>query len=69
VARWHPFDPASFEYEFNEEKLAEHGVAVREAAEVFWNGFDVRRNKSFKDRYQVTSLSLSVSPKRLRSPK
>ena len=53
MALWHPFDAADIEYEFNEQKLAEHGVAVYEAAEVFWNGFDVRRNKSFKDRYQI----------------
>jgi len=53
VALWHPFDPSKREYEFNEEKLAEHGVAVHEAAEVFWNGFEVRRDKSYKSRYQV----------------
>ena len=42
---WQKFDPAKFTYEFDEEELAGHAVTVDEAAEVFWNSFDVRRNK------------------------
>lgn len=32
---------------------AEHDISIYEAAEVFWNGFDVRRNKAARDRYQL----------------
>lgn len=42
---WHKFDPSAFTYEFDEEELAGHDLTVDEAAEVFWNSFDVRRNK------------------------
>ena len=53
MVRWHPFDPGRYSFEFNIEELAAHGVTPQEAAEVFWNGIEVRRNKVHRDRYQV----------------
>lgn len=35
------------------EELAAHGVTPQDAAEVFWNGIEVSRNKTYRDRYQV----------------
>jgi uncharacterized DUF497 family protein len=52
---WQRFDVTEWDIEFEEEKLSEHGVM--EAAEVLWNGFEVRRNKKHygRDRYQLIS--------------
>lgn len=50
---WQKFDPAEFDYEFDEQELAGHEVTVDEALEVFWNDFDVRRNTRHRVGYQV----------------
>ena len=42
---WQKFNPLDFDFEFNEDELARHRISRDEAAEVFFNGFDVRRNK------------------------
>jgi hypothetical protein len=36
---WQKFNPAEFEFEFDEAELAGHTVSVDEAIEVIWNGF------------------------------
>ncbi len=54
---WQKFDPAAFEYEFDEDELAAHGINVDEAAEVFWNGFEVMRNKRQGTGYQIIGLT------------
>ena len=51
MVNWTRFDPEEFELEFNEEKLAAHGISVSEAAEVLWNGFRPLRDKTYGDRY------------------
>jgi hypothetical protein len=53
VVFWQRFDPARFEFEFNETKLTAHNITVNEALEVIWNGFDVRRNKRYYGGYQI----------------
>jgi uncharacterized DUF497 family protein len=53
VVFWQKFDPEAFEYEFDEEELAGHGISADEAIEVLWNGFDVRRNKGRHVGYQL----------------
>ena len=50
---WQKFAPDQFEFEFDESELAAHGVTIDEAVEVFWNGFDVRRNKKHHGGYQL----------------
>lgn len=50
---WQTFDPEEFDYEFNEDELAGHGVTVDEAIEVIWNGFQVFRNKGYHGGYQL----------------
>lgn len=51
MVNWTRFDAAEFELEFNEEKLAAHGISVEEAAQVLWNGFRPLRDKEYGDRY------------------
>ncbi|HEX3578971.1 MAG TPA: hypothetical protein VHY33_10445 [Thermoanaerobaculia bacterium] len=50
---WQKFDPNAFEFEFDEEELSAHGVSASEAMAVFWNPFDVRRNKRSGTGYQL----------------
>ncbi len=50
---WAEFEPADFEYDFENDKLSVHCVTFKEAVECFYNDFEIRRNKSFKDRYQL----------------
>jgi len=50
---WQKFDAGQFDYEFDEDELAGHGVAVDEAVEVLWNGFQVDRNKGNRAGYQL----------------
>ena len=50
---WSRFLPANFEYDWESDKPAEHGVSFEEAVETFFSDYEVRRNKRFRDRYQL----------------
>ena len=50
---WNRFRPVDFEYDFEHDKLAAHHVTFDEAVECFFSDFEVRRNKSYRDRYQL----------------
>ncbi len=50
---WHRFTPYDFEYDFERDELAVHHVTFDEAVECFFSDFEVRRNKSYRDRYQL----------------
>ena len=50
---WSRFIPSDFEYDWESHKLAEHGVSFEEAVETFFSDYEVRRNKRFRDRYQL----------------
>ena len=50
---WHSFVPADVEYDFEGDKLAEHGVTFEESLQCFFNHFEIRRNKRYADRYQL----------------
>jgi predicted HicB family RNase H-like nuclease len=50
---WHRFTPSNFEYDFEREKLSAHQVTFNEAIECFFTDFEIRRNKKFRDRYQL----------------
>ena len=50
---WNRFRPADFEYDFEHDKLAAHHVTFDEAVECFFSDFEIRRNKSYRDRYQL----------------
>ena len=53
---WNRFTPSDFEYDFESDKLAEHGVTFEEAIECFFSDFQIRRNKKYRDRYQFARL-------------
>jgi len=55
---WNRFNPADFEYDFENDKLAAHRITFEEAVECFFSDFEVRRNKSFKDRYQLNGRTI-----------
>jgi uncharacterized DUF497 family protein len=55
---WRRFIPTDFEYDFERDKLAAHRVTFDEAVECFFSDFQVRRNKFYRDRYQLTGRTL-----------
>jgi uncharacterized DUF497 family protein len=55
---WHRFVPSDFEYDFENDKLAAHGITFEEAVECFFSDFQVRRNKSYQNRYQLIGRTL-----------
>jgi len=57
LVNWHLFQPSDFEYDFESDKLADHGVAFEEAVECFYSEYEIRRNKKFADRYQLIGTS------------
>jgi uncharacterized DUF497 family protein len=46
---WSKFEPTDFE----RDELFAHRITFTEAVECFYNDFQVRRNKSFSDRFQL----------------
>ena len=50
---WNNFTPYEFEYDFEQDKLAAHRVTFNEAVQCFLSDYEVRRNKSYRDRYQL----------------
>lgn len=55
---WSRFTPTNFEYDFEADKLAAHRITFEEAVECFFSKFEVKRNKSYKDRYQLIGRTL-----------
>jgi uncharacterized DUF497 family protein len=58
VVKWRGFIPSDFECDFENDKLAVHHVTLEEAVECFFSDFEVRRNKTYKDRYQLIGETL-----------
>ena len=50
---WSKFEPNDFEYDQEMDELFAHGISIAEAVQCFYNDFEVRRNKSYKDRFQL----------------
>jgi len=59
VVKWEDFEPADFEYDFERDKLASHGITFEEAVEAFFSDFAVRKNKKYRDRFQLLGRTLS----------
>jgi hypothetical protein len=51
---WRTFAPSNFEYDFENDKLFQHRVTFNEAVECFFSDFEIRRNKKYRDRYQLS---------------
>jgi uncharacterized DUF497 family protein len=58
VVNWRRFTPTDFEYDFEKDKLAAHRITFEEAVECFFSDFEVRHDKSFRDRYQLIERTL-----------
>jgi len=58
MVNWHRFRPDDFEYDFERDELAIHRVTFEEAVECFFSDFEVRRNKSYRDRYQLVGRTI-----------
>jgi uncharacterized DUF497 family protein len=59
LANWNRFTPTDFEYDFESDKLAIHQVKFEEAVECFFSDFEIRRNKSYADRYQLIGETIT----------
>lgn len=55
---WNRFIPSDFEYDFEKDKLFAHGIEFEEAVECFFSNFQIRRNKSYQDRYQLIGTTV-----------
>lgn len=62
---WSRFFPSDFEYDFERDELAAHRITFEEAVECFFNDFEVRRNKSFRDRFQLLGRTIGGRPLKL----
>lgn len=58
MVNWHRFEPSDFEYDFDQDKLAAHHVRFEEAVECFFSDYEVRRNKRYRDRYQLIGRTI-----------
>ena len=58
MANWHRFVPSDFEYDFERDKLSAYRVSFEEAVECFFSDFQIRKNKQYRDRYQLLGRTL-----------
>ena len=58
MPNWSRFTPADFEYGFENGELDAHHIAFNEAIECFFSDFEIRRNKSHRDRFQLIGRTI-----------
>lgn len=58
MVNWNKFVPSDFEYDFDRDKLGAHNVTFEEAIECFFSDFELQRNKSYQDRYQLIGRTI-----------
>jgi uncharacterized DUF497 family protein len=58
VVNWRRFAPSNFKYDFERDKLFEHRITFNQAVECFFSDFEVRRNKKYRDPYQLIGSTL-----------
>ena len=58
MVNWNRFIPKDFEYDFERDELGSHRVTFEEAVECFFSDFEVRRNRTYKDRYQLIGTTV-----------
>jgi uncharacterized DUF497 family protein len=57
MPNWKSFVPSDFEYDWENDKLGEHGVTFEEAYQTFFNDRHIGPNKGFSDRYTLIGES------------
>ena len=58
MPNWNKFTPSDFEYDFDKDKLYTHGIEFEEAVECFFSNFQIRRNKSYRERFQLIGTTI-----------
>jgi uncharacterized DUF497 family protein len=58
LVNWRQFTPSNVEYDFEQDKLSQHRVTFNEAVECFFSDFQIRRNKTYRDRFQLIGRTL-----------
>jgi len=58
MVNWNRFLPKDFEYDFEYDKLNIHHISFEEAVECFFSDYQIRRNKTYKDRYQLIGKTI-----------
>ena len=59
---WRRFVPSDFEYDFERDELGSHRLTFEEAVECFFSDFEVRRNKFYRDRFQLLGRTIGGRP-------
>jgi len=57
MTKWNEFVPEEIEYDFENDKLWNHRITLEEAVQCFYNNFQVRSNKKYKDRFKLLGYS------------
>ncbi len=65
MVNWNRFIPTDFEYDRERDKLFVHRILFEEAVECFFSDYEVGRNKTYKDRYQL--IGSTIGGKTLKS--
>ena len=58
MTNWSRFTPRDFEYDFERDELGAHRISFEEAVECFFSDFEIRRNKRYRDRYQLVGRTI-----------
>jgi uncharacterized DUF497 family protein len=58
MVKWSEFTPADFEYDFRRDKLGGQRITFEEAVECFFSDFEIRRNKSYRHRFQLVGQTV-----------
>jgi len=53
MVKWNEWIPTDIEYDWEADKLRHHGLTYEEAEQCFFNGFEIRQNKQYTDRYKL----------------
>jgi len=64
MVKWSEFTPADFEYDFRRDELGGHHITFEEAVECFFSDFEIRRNKQYRQRFQL--IGQTVGGRRLK---
>ena len=62
MPKWNEFIPEEIEYDFEKDKLHDHNVTIEEVCQCFFNPFEIRKNKKFKDRFKLLGFSDAGRP-------
>ena len=57
MPNWKEFIPAEIEYDFERDKLHAHHITIEEACQCFFNPYEVRKNKQYKDRFKLLGFT------------